>query len=225
MKITDKKELVKIISFLVMGDGSVHSNGGTKNCVFSMSMVEKHLDFITYVKDVIDNVTSSRIMFSEREAPRQNMYKVQSLSHPFFNDIRERIYVDSYKSIDPHALKLMDWQCLAILYMCDGCLGKNGGKESFTTTLNLCRLSYGDLLLLKKTIKDKFDLEWNVVKTNRKYYTLRLRMKDFDKFMKGIAPYMFESFNYKLYFRTTGPSQEGGDIVCTPQQCGEDGQK
>ena len=217
MKITDKKELVKIISFLVMGDGSVHKNGGSKNCVFSMSMTEEHIDFITFVKEVLDNITSSRIMFYEREKPRKNMYKVQSLSHPFFNDIRDRIYVESYKSIDPHALKLMDWQCLAFLYMCDGCLGKNASKESFTTTLNLCRLSYGDMLLLKKTLKEKFDLEWNVVKTNQKYYTLRLRMKDFDKFMYGISPYMFESFKYKLYLRTTSPSIEGDDIVCTSQ--------
>lgn len=213
MKITDKKELVKIISFMAMGDGSVHSNGGSKNCVFSMSMVEKHLDFITYVKSVLDNVTSSKVMYTKRELPRQNIYKVQSLSHPFFNSIRERIYVDSYKSIDPHALKLMDWQCLAILYMCDGCLGKFPDKECFTTTLNLCRLSYGDFLLLKNTIKEKFDLEWNIVKTGNKYYTLRLRMKDFDKFMQGIAPYIFESFKYKLYLRTTNPSIEGDEIV------------
>ncbi|MNY53507.1 hypothetical protein D3C86_1892700 [compost metagenome] len=98
--------------------------------------------------------------------------------------------------------------------MCDGCLGKNNAREnSFTTTLNLCRLSYGDQLLLKKTLKDKFDLEWNVVKTNRKYFTLRLRSKDFDKFMKGIEPFVFESFKYKLEIRTTNPSEEGDEIV------------
>ena len=176
-----------------------------------MSMVEKHLDFMQYVKEVIDNVTSCRLMFNAKEAPRQNQYKVQSLSHPFFDSLRERIYVDNYKSIDPHALKLMDWQCLAILYMCDGCLGATG--KCFSTTLNLCRLSYGDFMLLKKSLKDTFDLEWNIVKTNRKYYTLRLRMKDFDKFMQGIAPFMFESFNYKLCLRTTNPSTEGDEIV------------
>lgn len=213
MKITDKKELVKIISFLTMGDGSVHKNGGTKNNVFSMSMTEEHLDFITYVKDVIENVTSCKIMPYKRELPRKNMFKVQSLSHPFFNTIRERIYVDSYKSVDPHALKLMDWHSLAILYMCDGCLGKAKDKESFTTTLNMCRLSYGDMLLLKKTLKEVLDLEWNIVTTNTKYYTLRLRMKDFDKFMEGISPYIFESFKYKLYLRTTNPLNKGDEIV------------
>ncbi len=214
MKITDKKELVKLISFLAMSDGSIHKNGGSKNCVFSMSMTEEHEDFLSWVLDVIENVTSCRMMYNEREFPRKNQIKIQSLSHPFFNDLRDRIYVDNYKSIDQHALKLMDWQSLAILYMCDGCLGKDARREnSFTTTLNLCRLSYGDQLLLKKSLKDRFDLEWNVVKTNSKYFTLRLRMKDFDKFMKGIEPFVFESFKYKLEIRTTNPSQEGDEIV------------
>lgn len=213
MKISDKKELVKIISFLTMCDGSVHKNGGTINNVFSMSQTEDHEDFIVWVKSVIENITSCTIKLTKRELPRKNIYKVQSLSHPFFNDIRDRVYVDKYKSIDPHALKLLDWQSLAIMYMCDGCLGSNKHKNSFTTTLNLCRLSYGDQLLLKKALKERLDLEWNVVRTGGKYYTLRLRMKDFDKFMNGIEPYIFESFKYKLKLRTTNPSCEGGDIV------------
>lgn len=216
MKITDKKELVKLISFLAMGDGSVHKNGGSKNCVFSMSLVEDHKDFLEWVKGIIENVTSSIFVEYNREPPRKNIIKIQSKTHPFFNDIRDRIYIDSYKSIDPHALKLLDWQALAILYMCDGCLGKSKnakGYDCITTTLNLCRLSYGDQLLLKKALKEKLDLEWNIVKTNSKYYTLRLRMKDFDKFMEGIKPYMFDSFMYKMYFRTVNPSSEGDDIV------------
>lgn len=212
MKITDKKELVKLLSYLVMGDGSVHNNGGTKNCVFSISATEDHEDFILWCKRVVENVTSSKVCLQDREPPRRNLFKLQTLSHPFFNDLRERIYVDSYKSIDPHALKLMDWQAIAILYMCDGCLGKHvreGGAVSFTTTLNLCRLSYGDQLLLKKAIKDKLGLEWNVVKTGGKYYTLRLRAKDHNKFMEGVEPYILDSFKYKLDFRTTSPRDMG----------------
>lgn len=216
MKIVDKKELTKLISFLAMGDGSIHHNGGSKNCVFSMSMTEDHLDFVQYVQEVLGNITSSRIMHYKRDLPRKNMYKVQSLSHPYFNSIRDRLYVGSYKSVDVHALKLLDWEALAILYMCDGSLGRTNsrGVDSFTTTLNLCRLSYGDMLLLKKALKERLDLEWNIVKTGGKYLTLRLRMKDFDKFMHGIAPHIFESFKYKLHLRTVNScTTQDGDIV------------
>jgi len=214
MKITDKKQLVKLVSFLAMGDGSIHHNGGSKNCVFSMTQTSDHPDFMEWVGGVLGNITSCRTYLQEREPPRKDVIKVQTLSHPFFNKMRDRIYRGTYKSLDYHALKMLDWEALAILYMCDGCLGKNSGREnSFTTTLNLCRLSYGDMLLLKQALRDKLGLEWNIVKTGRKYFTLRLRMKDFDKFMYGIEPYVFDSFRYKLYLRTTNPSQEGDEIV------------
>lgn len=216
MKIEDKKQLTKIISYLAMSDGSLHSNGGSKNCVFSMSLVEKHKDFLEYAKSVIENITSCNSYYQPRELPRQNIIKIQSLSHPFFTGLRDRIYVGNYKSIDIHALKLLDFESLAILYMCDGCLGKyriNDKKESYCLTLNLCRLSYGDFMLLKKALKDNLDLEFNIVKTNRKYYTLRLRSKDLQKFIDGVRPYIFDSFLYKVDFRTVNSTKVDGEIV------------
>lgn len=216
MKIEDKKQLTKIISYLAMSDGSLHSNGGSKNCVFSMSLVAKHKDFLEYAKSIIENITSCNTYYQEREIPRQDLIKIQSLSHPFFTDLRDRIYVGTYKSIDIHALKLLDFEALAILYMCDGCLGKyvkSDGKASYSLTLNLCRLSYGDFMLLKKALKDKLDLEFNIVRTNRKYYTLRLRSKDLQKFMDGVTPYIFNSFLYKVDFRTVDSTEVDGDIV------------
>lgn len=217
MKIEDKKQLMKLVSFITMGDGCISRNRQKGNCIFSLSMVEDNLDFVEWCKGVIENITSCKISYYEREAPRKNQYRLFTPVHPYFNDLRDRIYVENYKSIDPHALKLLDFEALAILYMCDGCLGKyvnpKTGKTSYTTTINLCRLSYGDLLLLKKTIKEKLDIEFNVVKTGSKYYTLRLRSKDFNKFMCGIKPYIFKSFLYKVDFRTIDPLEEGGDIV------------
>lgn len=216
MEIRDKKRLVKLMSFLTMGDGSVYRNRGGSNCIFSFSQTEDHKDFIDYVAGVVSNITSCKVLEEKRESPRKDILKVYTPVHPFFNKLRDRIYVDTYKSLDQHALKMLDFEALAILYMCDGCLGKslnNNGAISYTLTLNLCRLSYGDQLLLKKALKDKLDLEWNVVKTGVKYFTLRLRMKDFDKFMKGIQPYILPSFSYKLEIRTNGSSTEDGDIV------------
>lgn len=216
MKIKDKKELIKLISFITMGDGSVYRNRGAGNCLFSFSQTEDHKDFVDYVGSIISNITSYKVVVDEREAPRKSLLKLYTPVHPYFNKLRDRIYVDSYKSIDPHALKMLDFEALAILYMCDGCLGKSmnsNGSVARTVTLNLCRLSYGDQLLLKKALKEKLDLEWNVVKTGGKYLTLRLRMKDFDKFMHGIEPYMQESFRYKLEIRTVSPEKSGGEIV------------
>ena len=71
-------------------------------------------------------------------------------------------------------------------------------KEKYPcVTLNLKRLSYGDLLLLKKALKEKLDLEWNINK-NYPYYYLSLRSKDIPKFMENIKPYITQSFMYKI---------------------------
>lgn len=217
MEIKDKKHLMKLISYLAMSDGSVYYNRGAGNALFSMSQTEDHLDFVEYAAGIIGNVTGCKIIKEERDAPRKNVYKVYSQHHPYFNSVRDRVYTGSYKGIDPHALKLLDWEAMAILYMSDGCLGryeKDGKVKSYTLTLNMCRLSYGDQLLLKQRIRDVLGVEFNVVRTGRRYHTLRLRSRDIPAFIEGIAPYILDSFKYKIDYRTVGSaSAADGDIV------------
>ncbi|MDD2273951.1 MAG: hypothetical protein PHH29_17030 [Desulfuromonadaceae bacterium] len=203
MRITDKKQLTKLISFMTMGDGGVYNYTKTGNAKFIMNMVEKNEDYVMYCKDILENITSCKVTRIIKDATRQTQLRLETASHPFFNTIRDRIYVMTYKSIDLHALKLLDYEALSFLYMSDGCLGRDFRPEigminpSYNITLNLKRLSYGDLFLLKKALKDKLDLEFNINKHNQ-YYYLRLRTKDITKFIEGITPYILPSFLYKV---------------------------
>lgn len=193
MVISDKKELVKLCSFIVMGDGGVYQNGS--NCYFVMNMLKENEneDYVMLCKSIIENVTSCRV--NEVEMGGKTYLNLESRNHPYFNTLRDRIYVDKYKSIDVHALKLLDYEALSFLYMSDGCCClKNGYK---CVTLNMKRLSYGDLFMLKKALKEKLDLEWNINK-NGKYFYLTLRVKDHDKFFKGIKQFITPSFMYKI---------------------------
>lgn len=200
-KITDKKELIKLVSFITMGDGGVYQNG--KNCYFVMNMISKNKDYVLLCQDILENITSTRILEIQKEGNRQPQLRLETKNHPYFNNIRDRIYTFKYKGIDPHALKLLDYEALSFLYMSDGSLKEDFRPEigmvnpSYEVTLNLKRLSYGDLFILKRALKDKLDLEWNINK-NGKYYYLRLRRKDFNKFMKGISPWITDSFKYKI---------------------------
>jgi len=224
----DKKQLMKLVSYFAMGDGGVYYNG--KNCTFIMNMRSKNRDYIDWVAAVLEEITS----VSVKEVPdynndgytRQPLTRLETKSHPYFTTLRNRIYVDKYKGLDPHTLKLLDWEALAILYMCDGSLyiDKPNVKKglinpSYNVYLHLKRLSYGDQFILKKALKDNLDLEFNINKCGN-YYNMRLRGKDLDKFMTGVAPYIKESFSYKL-IRTESPTIVGDDIVCAPQECGE----
>ena len=221
MKITDKKELVKLISFMVMGDGGLYITKTNKNAKFIMNMLEENEDYIDFCKSVLENVTScykyARKDYNTDGCNRKPQIRLESKSVPFLNAIRDRIYTEKYKGVDPHALKLLDWEALAILYMCDGSMvidspdSPNGRKKglknpSYNVTLNLKRLSYGDLFILKKALKEKLDLEWNINRQN-KYYYLRLRSKDVDKFMEGVCKYVTQSFQRKIKdnFRVVNP--------------------
>ena len=217
----NKKELTKLMSYFIMGDGGVYYQENKPNCSFIMNMKEENIDYVMWVKNVLEEFTGTTLKthpdYNTDGCNRKPQVRLQSGMHPFLTTLRERIYVDKYKSIDPHALTMLDWEAIAILYMCDGSLcedkpnPKKGLKNSsWNLTLNLKRLSYGDQLLLKKALKDKLDCEFNINKQN-KYYYLRLRTKDIIKFCEGVAPYILPSFLYKI--RVISPSNEGGEIV------------
>lgn len=212
----DKKQLVKLVSAFTMADGGlyrrVHGDKATSkaNAYFAMNMLAEHDDYIQWVKSTIEQVTgcSEREYVNEKNSPRL-MKNLCSKTHPFLTGIWNRVYTDSYKGLDPHAMKMFDWEMLAIFYMADGSLNveqpnpkKGLINPSPNVTLNMKRLSYGDQLFLKKVCKDVLGLEFNVGKQSYKgkqYYYLRLRNKDVETFMNGIEPYIVPSFRYKLY--------------------------
>lgn len=222
--ISDKKELMKLCSFIVMGDGGVYySSKGGGNCGFIMNMKKSNIDYVELCSDILSNVTSTKIsdrtMSNNDGCNRQPQVTLTTPKHPFFTKLRERIYIDKYKGIDPHALKLLDFEALSFLYMSDGCFninftnGSSIEKPAYNLTLNMKRLSYGDQMLLKNALKNKLDLEFNIQRSKEFYY-LRLRTKDIRKFMDGIRPYITPSFSYKILDEMPLKNKiEGGDIV------------
>jgi|GEM_PF-2552409 len=226
MKIKDKKQLVKLISYIVMGDGGLYITPSCKNAKFIMNMKKENEDYVFFCKNILENLTGTNLYerkdYNSDGYNRKPQWRLESHSHPELTKIRDRIYTEKYKGIDPHALKMLDSEALAILYMCDGSLyvdmpeksNKGLVNPSYNVHLNMKRLSYGDQFILKKALKERLDLEWNINR-HGKYWHLRLRTKDVDKFMSLVAPYILPSFQYKLKenFRVINPSKEGGDIV------------
>jgi len=224
---SDPKELMKRVSFMVMGDGGVYRGG--KEHYFAMNMLKKNIDYVEYCRNTLSEITNATV-YERTIRPetdgflRQDQVRLQTSSHPYFSRIRERVYVDSYKGLDPHAMKLLDPEALAILYMCDGsCYTKKAGvsrlvNNSYSVSLNMKRLSYGDQLFLKRALRDKLGLEWNVNK-HGSYWYLRLRTKDIPAFSAMIEPFIFDSFRYKLPWLRSSP--EDREIVCSVQECAE----
>lgn len=225
----DDKQLTKLLSYFIMADGGVYRRNESGNAYFVMNMLSKNKDYIDWVEQTLNEFVGTRKVdrkdYNTDGCTRQPQIRLESKTHPKLTKIWERVYTEKYKGIDPHALKLLDWEAMAILYMCDGSLVEDAPNpekrlvnSSWNLTLNMKRLSYGDQLLLKKAIKEKLDVEFNINRQNQ-YYYMRLRCKDVVKFCKGVAPFMKESFKYKI--RVIDSLKEDGDTVCSEQQCSE----
>ena len=68
IKIDDKKELMKLCSFITMGDGGVYKNG--KNHYFIMNMIKENEDYVILCKDILENITSCKIKEVQKEGNR-----------------------------------------------------------------------------------------------------------------------------------------------------------
>lgn len=195
--IKDKKVLTKYVVAFAMGDAGVYKSGSKYRMVANGT----HKDYILWKKSILENVSGVNyhvVVDPRDDYSRKSLHVLTTRVHPMYEKIRDRLYTGSYKGIDPHYLTLLDWEMLAILFMDDGsCYKDKRCNATPRVSLNAKRLSYGDQWLLKKAIKEKLNLEFNVTR-HGKYWYLSLRTKDYTAFKEGVAPYVLDCFSYKL---------------------------
>ena len=197
------KELMKRLYYFSTFDGGLYKTGKCINARFIMNMRRENLDYVLQVQQALEELgvgtrLDERVDYNTDGFVRSKQVRLESKVHPVLTKIWDRIYIDGKKVIDPHMLTLMDEEALAIMFMADG--NRYVDKRcNATPTYRIftAGFSYGDNWLLKKTIKEKLNLEFNVRK-HGKYWILSLRAKDSNSFEELISPHVFESFNYKL---------------------------
>lgn len=215
---TDKKNLVKLISAYSTFDGGLYKRTSSSNASFIMNMRTENADYIEMVARTLECITGVQV--DDRKDYNTDGYKrspqvrLQSKCHPFLTKIHSRIYIDKHKVVDPHMLKLMDAEMLAIIFMCDGGSKLDKGKYS-DITLNTKGFSYGDNLILSKAIYGATGIRTTINKQNQ-YRYLRVKSEDHLLFVNTIMPYITPSFRYKI--ERLAPSSWGDDIVWTSWQ-------
>jgi hypothetical protein len=192
-----KRDLMKYISAFTMGDGGVYYSGN--NCRFVCNQLEVNEDYINWRAGILRNLTEVRVYrTNDTRAGRKPVLCTMTKSHPIYTKVRNRLYFDRYKSVDPHYLKMLDWEMLSILYQDDGSCSKDTRCNATPAAkLNTKRLTYGDSLLLKNALRDNLGLEWNIHRHYHRYF-LTLRSKDYAKFKEGVQDFIKPSFQYKL---------------------------
>ncbi len=197
------KELSKRLYYFSTFDGGLYITGKCSNAKFIMNMRGENKDYVEKVKQALEEADIGCRLYDRKDYnndgfERKPQIRLESKTHPKLTTICERIYIDGKKVIDPHMLTLMDAEALAIIFMADG--GRYVDKRCNATPsykLHTKGFSYGDNWLLKKAIKEKLDLEFNINR-HGKYWFLSLRSKDSAKFEEIVSPYVLPSFSYKL---------------------------
>ncbi len=198
------KDLNKRLYSYAMFDGCLQYFGESINACLVINMLEKHRDYLEKVILTLEEIplgyklTEPKI-YTADGFNREQQLRLQSKNHPKLTKIAERIYLDGRKVIDPHMLTMMDEEMLAIAFMADGSRyqDKRWANSKPSYRLHLNNLSYGDLMLIKRSLKDTFGLEINTRKKGNKY-DLAVPNAHSELFEEIVSEYVLPSFQYKL---------------------------
>lgn len=201
---TMTKDLNKRLYAYAMFDGCLHFMGGSTNACLIVNMWQDNEDYIDKVIQTLEEVPVgyTKILpyiYVKDGFNRKQQVSLQSKSHPILTKIHSRIYIDGHKVVDPHMLTMMDEEMLAIAFMADG--GRYVDTRWNNTTpsyrLHLNSLSYGDLMLLKASLKKTFGLESNIRKKGNKY-DLAIPHFHSELFEEIVKDHILPSFQYKV---------------------------
>lgn len=205
-------ELVKMISSFVIGDGYMRLRG--RNANYAFKQIAKHGDYVRWQADILSSVTGVRVFevggFTDKNGVNhQPVVGLETHSHPIFTTIFNRNYFGGRKTVSLHDVKNFDWQSLAIWYMDDGYILRSADKSK-RGGVYLCTDNFNEaeVTMLQKLLYANFNLPFSL---QRRGFTFRLHLtpKNTQVFLDGVAPFMFDSFKYKLHTENTVKAVDG----------------
>ena len=212
MIITDKKILVKYLGAFLLGDGCLSlSSNHSKNARYSLSQLAIHKDYVEWQASILENITSVSVWKKDAWVDKNNVNHrdilyLKTKSVPFYTTLYRRNYINGRKIVSVHDLKQFDYECMAIWMMDDGSIWINKYNNPIIT---LCtnNFSHGDVMLLQQMLREKFDIDANIVKQRSKkgniQFVLRIARNEQSKYLlDAIRPYILPSFEYKCNYPT-----------------------
>ena len=219
------KDISKRLYYFSTFDGYLDNRGEGGNSRLSVTMVKENSDYIYSVAQALEDAAIGFKLWEPAinqhdGCNRRQQFRVQSKAHPKLTVIRNRIYIEGKKVIDPHLLTMLDAEALAIAFMADGSRKRvalaNG--ETSLYRLHFNGFSYGDNYLICGAIKEKLGIPFDVERQATNKWGLTLSRHFNSKFEDTVSKHILESFLYKIGRQTP---EKGDDIVCSAQQCVE----
>lgn len=210
-------ERIKLVSAMIIGDGSLRTWKNCHNYAYSFSQIATHKDYVDWQANVLDGLSKITVRYYDSKTSKDGVnhqahYKLETGVHPFYTLLHNRWYNGRVKTISLHDLKLLDWQFAAIWYMDDGYRLKSQ-FNAHDGNVFLCtdNFSHAEVIMLQKAIYEKLGVPFDVSprgtkKSGTKIFRLKARKNNACRFIDGIAPYILPSFEYKLYSKQDTPT-------------------
>ena len=199
-------ELKGYLTGLIIGDGYIDS-GITKRG-FRIKSIYK--DFIDQIYNDINSVNTFslsvhylRPYIDKNLVRHQECWELYIKSHPYFAKKYHHFFDDyKHRHVSKDAMNWLTPSGLANWYMSDGyvCLVgiRSGNINSRRVDICTDRYTLENINMMCDCLEKKFDLHFSPIKRGE-YWRIRLRQKDYTKFINIIKPYIVTSMIDKLY--------------------------
>lgn len=206
----NKREMTKLVSAMVLGDGCLRNWKGVKNSAYNFSQIEEHYDYVQWQQLKLSEICETKIRRYEKMTDKNGVnhksyYKLETLSNPFFTTLRSRMYFNNRKTVSIHDLKLFDKQSACIWYMDDGYILRST-DTSQRGSVFLCTDNYNhaEVIILQKVLYEKLGIPFNIRKRGTRktdggqIFRLVATKDNAKRFLEKIYPFSFKSFEYKF---------------------------
>lgn len=215
----EKKDLIKIVHASILGDGffyKVDQDNDKANTHYMLKQSADHKDYVEKMAGVLEDLTRVRVdvvdaYIDNRGFVCKEQLVLKTMRHPTYKKMYNRLYshVDNthVKRLDPHYLKLIDWETIAILYMDDGWIevDERKTKESYVRAgIATHAFSYFENIVLRDLLAEQFGIHCEVthhkMRSGKICYYLRFKKDNAKRLIEGVTPFVVPSYEYKLSF-------------------------
>ena len=177
-----------IIIGSILGDGGLRCAKGRINALLEINHSLAYKEYVDWkhkqLKELVRTPPKARKNNGKRIA-----YRFTTLSLSQITTYYVRFYKNKRKVI-PKNLNLSPL-ALAVWFMDDG------NKSRSSVYLNTQQFDIESQKNLQQTLQNQWNID-STLNRDKKYYRIRIRTKDTNKFKKIIKPFVHPIFNYKL---------------------------
>lgn len=185
----DNKRTDEYIRGLLLGDGSISRHKSTHNARIKVCHCSKQKEYLDLQKNMFSDVGYSE--YNSITEYKSHVFSVQSRCSEKFNKYHDELIIGGKKTVTQKYLNKLTPLSIAVWYMDDGSL--SGDSLRLATH----GFSKEENDLISEYFKDKWDID-NAVMEDKRKNLFFIYLKDIDKFLKLIGPYIPTCMRYKL---------------------------